>query len=298
MAAAPTVSVVVPNCNEGERLELTVRSLREGCHAPLDIIVVDNGSTDGSADFIDAAPWCAGTVRLLQFADRLGVAGARNAGARAARGQVLMFSDAHVLFPPGWDVPLCDALAPPQVGMVSPLLTGWPGQDFVPSAGQRWTSAHFHQFEWLQPASAEPHAVPLLCGAVQAFRRATFDWLGGYDPGMVVWGMEDQEISLRCWLLGREVLSVPTVTAQHLFRTEHIHPVDWFHVLHNDLRAAYAHFGPARVARVATALAAYPGFDRACTMVQDSDIWDRRVALDARRVHADDWFFERFGGAV
>ena len=298
MAAAPAISVVIPNCNEGERLAQTVHSLREGCRAALEIIVVDNGSNDGSADFLEGADGGTGSLRVLRFKDRLGVAGARNAGARAARAPLVRFSDARVLFPRGWDVPLCEALAPPQVGMAAPLLAGWPGQDFVPSAGQRWTSAHFHQFEWLPPAAAAPHPVPLLCGAVQAFRRDTFEWLGGYDPGMVVWGMEDQEISLRCWLLGREVLSVPAVTAQHLFRTEHIHPVDWFHVLHNNLRAAYAHFSPQRVARVAAALAAYPGFEEACATVQGSDIWDRRVALDARRVHSDDWFFERFGGAV
>ena len=298
MAQAPRVSVVIPNCNEGERLQATVHSLLAGCSTSLEIIVVDNGSTDGSADGIACAPTSTASVRVLRFDQRLGVAGARNTGARVARGDMLMFSDGHVLFPPGWDGPLCAALAAPQVGMVAPLLAGWPGQSFVPGAGQRWTSAHFHAFEWLLPTTTEPHPVPLLCGAVQAFRRETFAWLGGYDGGMVLWGMEDQEISLRCWLLGLEALSVPAVTAQHLFRTEHHHPVTWTHVLHNDLRAAYAHFGPERVARVAAALGGYPGFAEACATVQAGDIWDRRVALDARRVHTDDWFFERFGGAV
>ncbi len=298
MPSLPRISAVVPSCNEGEKLELTVRSLLDGCGASIEIIVVDNGSTDGSADFIDTAPWCASRVRLLRYADRLGVANARNTGAGAAQGEVLVFSDAHVLFPPGWDAPLLDALADPLAGIVSPLLAGWPGQHFTPCSGQRWTSPLFHAFEWLQPTSPEPHAVPLLCGALQMFRRATFETFGGYDSGMVNWGMEDQEICMRYWMLGLEVRSVPAVTARHFFRDAHIYPVAWYHVLYNDLRAVYAHFGPERVSRVVAALAPYEGFAKACADVQASDIWDRRVALDARRVHDDDWFMDKFGMTV
>jgi hypothetical protein len=65
-------------------------------------------------------------------------------------------------------------------------------------------------------------------------------------------------------------------------------------VLHNYMRAAYAHFGAERVSRVVAALAAYDGFAKACGDVQSSDIWDRRVELDARRVHDDEWFMARF----
>lgn len=294
----PRVSVVVPSCNEGEKLELTVRSLLESCSSSIEIVVVDNGSNDGCAEFLrrSSGPW--DQVQLFSFTDRLGVAGARNTGAARASGEMLVFCDAHVLWPKGWDVPLLRALEDPAAGIVSPLLSGWPGQEVAPHAGQRWTGPRLHEYEWLLPASDAPHAVPLLCGAVQAFRRETFEWMGGYDGGMINWGSEDHEISLRCWLLGLEARSVPAVTARHYFRDAHTYPVGWYHVLYNELRLAYAHFGAERVSRVVAALAGFDGFERACLDVQASDIWDWRVAIDAQRVKDQDAWMGRFEAVV
>lgn len=298
MPGRPVLSIVIPSCNEGPRLEATLRSIAENRTLSTEAIVVDNGSSDGSASFIATSTWCAGWVQLLQFSERLGVAGARNEGARHARGDLLAFSDGHVLFSPGWDTAIAQALELPAAGIVSPLLGGWPGQEFEPCSGQRWRSPLFHEFEWIRPESVEVHPVPLLCGAFQAFRRERFEDFGGYDPGMINWGMEDHEICLRYWLLGLEVLSVPQATLRHYFRESHGYPVHWYHVLHNYLRAIYAHFSPERVTRVVSALAGYDGFAQACATVEQSDIWDRRVAFDARRVHDDDWFIQRFDMTV
>ncbi|HTX39063.1 MAG TPA: glycosyltransferase family 2 protein, partial [Bryobacteraceae bacterium] len=107
------LSVVVISLNEGEALRRTVESLQAKLPEPWEIIVVDDGSTDGSAGFLgEGRPG----VTLLRPPARLGVAGARNFGAAHATGDVLVFSDAHVLVRPGWAEALLEILARPEVG--------------------------------------------------------------------------------------------------------------------------------------------------------------------------------------
>src|ERR1043165_4311239 len=90
------VSVVVVSHNEGDNLRKTVHSLLATLPSDGEIIVVDDCSADGSADFIDDR--YAG-VTLLNPAERLGAASARNYGGRQARGEIIIFSDAHMEVP-------------------------------------------------------------------------------------------------------------------------------------------------------------------------------------------------------
>ncbi|MFM7040926.1 MAG: glycosyltransferase family 2 protein [Planctomycetaceae bacterium] len=76
-------SVVIPSFNEGDKLRLTVESLLLNTTGPVEIIVVDNGSTDHSSDFLlgDHDP----RVTLVHSEERLGVVGARHAGTTTRR---------------------------------------------------------------------------------------------------------------------------------------------------------------------------------------------------------------------
>lgn len=84
-----TVSIVIPCFNQGHFLGAAIASARAQYKAPLEIIVVDDGSTDGSAA---AAAGIDGVTCLRQA--NAGVARARNAGLAASRGDVVIFLDA------------------------------------------------------------------------------------------------------------------------------------------------------------------------------------------------------------
>ena len=72
--------------------------------------------------------------------------------------------------------------------------------------------------EWLPaPSPGAPPAVPMLAGACIAMRRALFESLGGFDTGLMRWGSEDAELSLRLWMAGYELRVVPDVVIAHLF---------------------------------------------------------------------------------
>src|SRR4051794_40947419 len=84
---AAMLSVVVPALNEDVHLRRTVESLLGTVPDDTEVIVVDDGSTDGCADFLRSETPIATLLEPAQRGARLGVAQARNKGARAARGE-------------------------------------------------------------------------------------------------------------------------------------------------------------------------------------------------------------------
>ncbi|HUA57483.1 MAG TPA: glycosyltransferase family 2 protein, partial [Verrucomicrobiae bacterium] len=286
-----TWSVVVISLNEGESLRRTVDSLLATLPPASEIIVVDDGSTDGSAEFLrDGYPG----VTLLRSAERLGVAGGRNLGAARATGDILVFSDAHCATPPGWTDALAEVLARPEVGAVAPAIAAMPPAAVECTGyGQKWTDASL-AVGWLGRQGDSPYPVPLLCGCFLALRREVFVAIGGFDAGMVLWGAEDSELSIRLWTLGYECWVVPEVEVQHAFRAHFPYQVKWEPILHNRLRLAAAHFGPARLRRAIDRLKQYDEFAAAGVRLLAGDTAARCAELRIQRRRDDDWFFGRF----
>ena len=255
-----------------------------------EIIVVDDGSTDGCCDFLRGSQ----AVRLLdpEEGGRLGAAGARNKGAAVARGDVVLFLDAHVDVEPGWAEPLVAAARDPKVGAAAPGISVL-GRNDCCGYGLRFCDASLG-VEWLPPPRAEAEA-PLLPGACWAMRRSLFEEEGGFDPGLIRWGSEDAELSVRLWTAGYALRLVPEVTVAHLFRESHPYAIDWTHVLHNMLRMAVVHFSAERLVRVVERLKHYRDFTAAWVMLLETDAASRRSAVRLRRTRDDHAYFAHFG---
>ena len=280
-------SVVVVSHNEGAWLRRTVVGLLAGLPGDGEVVVVDDDSTDGSVAGLEGD-----RVRVVRPEARLGIARARNLGASWARGDVLIFSDAHVDAPPGFAGPLREALDGPGVGAVGPAITDV-DRPAALAYGFRWGDELLTP-EWLDWPGYDAAPVPMLGGAFLAIRADLFRELGGFDPGLILFGCEDAELALRLWTLGRECLVVPAVEVAHQFRRYHPYEVPWAAILHNLLRVAVVHFGPARTRRVVARIAAHADFPAAFALLADGDAWDRRRDLRARRCRDDDWFCARF----
>jgi len=284
----PDISLVIPSLNESW-LRRTVENLDPTLPPCSEIIVVDDGSTDGSTDFLIGA---SGRVQLIH-AGQVGVAKARNFGARASRGKNIVFADAHLSVEAGWCERLIGLLANPSVGAVSAAVTDMFQTDRV-GVGLHLTGPDL-AVEWLYPESTGPCEVPLLSGCFWAMRRDVFELTGGFDDGMIRWGCEDTELSIRLWLQGYEVLVSPQTEVRHLFREYLPYDLDWSCLVHNKLRLAYLHFNEDRCKRVVAALQREERFAAGVKLLDQSDVAGRRLEFEARRVHDDDWFFNRFG---
>ena len=92
----PLVSVVVPVLDGAGIIQRCIESLEAQKYQSLEIIIVDDGSTDGTPDLVQPP------ARLVKTRGRVGAGAARNLGAREAKGEILMFTDADCVVPPDW----------------------------------------------------------------------------------------------------------------------------------------------------------------------------------------------------
>jgi glycosyltransferase involved in cell wall biosynthesis len=291
-----TASVIIPSHNEGDKLVDTVGCVLRNSGDPLlEIVVVDDGSDDGSPERVleraAAAP-----IRVLRGQD-LGVAHARNLGAKHARGDVLVFLDAHCYVRPGWLRALAATLEQPSVGLVGPACASLMAGQGPFGCGMTFTDRRL-SVAWLPARATLPYAVPLVPGCGQAFRRDVFRRCGGYDSGMTRWGSEDHEICLRVHGLGLAVAIVPQSMIFHFFRQRHGYRVEAAEVLHNLLRMAFVHLSDARFAQVVDAHRASPTLPRSLDLLEASDARARRDYWRAIRRRDDAWFRAWFAWAA
>jgi glycosyltransferase involved in cell wall biosynthesis len=282
------VSVVVPSYNEGSYLAKTVHSLLTSLPADGEIIVVDDCSTDGSAGFL---PDRDARVRCIRPASRLGAVAARNFGAEQARGEILVFSDAHITVSDAWADEFTAILRRPEVGVAGAVIADmehptWKGY------GLRFVDDGL-RCEWGPRQDEEVFAVPLIGAGFMAMRRSLFEALEGFDVGMLIYGMEDPDLDMRVWTYGYQCVIVRAVEAAHLFRMDHSFQ-SWEGMVHNILRLGTVHFGQERLGRLIAEVTRYPGFAAACSRIVGSDVWTRRDRVRAIRQYDDDWYFERF----
>jgi N-acetylglucosaminyl-diphospho-decaprenol L-rhamnosyltransferase len=182
-ATTPLVSLIVVTYNSAPLLPDFFAALATTKYAPYEVLVVDNASQDGTPQVL-ANNYPA--ARLLANCENLGFGRACNQGARAARGELLVFLNPDVFVTPNWLASLARRSAEhPDAAIICPT-TLYPGQP-APAASA--------------PVE-ESAAVP---GCAMLMRRAAWQELGGFDERMFLY-WEDTELCWRAWLLGWRVL--------------------------------------------------------------------------------------------
>jgi GT2 family glycosyltransferase len=222
------VTVIVVNFNGGPDLARCLESLIATAPAA-QVIVVDNGSTDGSA--ILPAP-VAAAVRLLRNATNIGYAAALNQGVAEATGELLVFSNMDMRFDGGWLEPLAAFVAArPDAGAVNPLIL-LADSDRVNAAGQdvHVTGLGFNRGLGDPPAryGDSPFEVAGIQGALFAMRREVYDAIGGLDATGFLYH-EDVNVSWLLRLAGYRLYCVPTSRVRHDYFLS-MHP-EKFHLL-------------------------------------------------------------------
>lgn len=161
----PLVSVIVPVFNRERFVAEALESVFAQDYRPLEVIVVDDGSSDGSAEVARSFE----QVDVIELEENLGPAVARNVGLERSTGRFLAFLDADDLMAPGrLSTQLGHLRAHPRVGcaLVRQELLLEPGME-VPS--------------WLAPAHAPDKLVDVHVMSAM-IRRSASELVGGFDP--------------------------------------------------------------------------------------------------------------------
>jgi GT2 family glycosyltransferase len=215
MADSSPISVVVPNWNGRRWLGGCLESIARQERPPAEVIVVDNGSDDGSLDYL-AAEWP--TVRVLALGHNTGFAHAANRGLWAARCELVALVNTDVELAPDWTARMATALyehsgaaaaACKMLSMQDPSVLYAAG-DVLRRDG---ACEQIGRFRADRGAWDEPGEVFGACAGAALYRRRPVCELGGFDERYFAY-LEDVDLSLRLRLAGWSCRYVP-VAALH-----------------------------------------------------------------------------------
>ena len=181
------ISIVIPTYYEEKIIEFTLQSLKSQLTIPHEIIVSDGGSKDRT---VEAAEKYADQVVVFTGAERQNIAQGRNEGARAARGEFLVFLDADcVLRDPDWffRAALADFERMGKLVALTALLRVLPENETFPD---RIIASVINAVVLFKNNILHKGEVP--GGEFQMFRKEVFDKIGGYNEQLVT--REDRDI--------------------------------------------------------------------------------------------------------
>jgi GT2 family glycosyltransferase len=216
------VSIIIVNWNGLQHLDPCLRSLARQTYRDFEVIVVDNGSTDGSVAFLTAAhPW----VRLVTLPENRGFAGGNNAGYRVAGGEYLVTLNNDTEADPEWLAELVAAAdGTPAAGMVASRICSHDEPDRIDSLGVRicrdgMSRGAFRRqrFSELSPAPVEEILLPSACAAL--YKRAMVAETGFFADSFFAY-CEDTDLGLRGrWAGWGAVLATRAVVLHKYSRT-------------------------------------------------------------------------------
>ncbi len=214
------VSVAILSWNGRHHLETCLAALarQDDPGVPWEILVLDNGSTDGTASWLAAAyP----KVRLLASPVNLGFCGGNGRLVEAADGDAVAFLNNDTRPEPGWLAALVEALAaaPADVAAVSGRIVDWEGERLDFGRGLMTFDGHAFQLDFRRPLATArvPQAGEELffaCGGNMLVRRASFLAAGGFQAEYFAY-LEDVDLGWRLWAGGERVLFAPAAVVHH-----------------------------------------------------------------------------------
>ena len=214
---SPRVSVVVPSWNGRAWLDVVLPSLERQRFRDFEVIVVDNGSTDGSLEHVRARwPW----AQVLPLDRNVGFAAAVNRGIEQSQGvYVALVNNDMELHESFLDALVAGLDSNPSAASVTAKMLDLRTRDLIDGAGDvlRWSGVVIPRGRGERDIGQyeTPVEVFSACGGAALYRRAAFDEVGLFDEAFFA-QMEDVDWGFRARLLGYGCRYVPGAVAYHM----------------------------------------------------------------------------------
>lgn len=212
----PRVSVIIPHWNGRQHLHDCLTSLRQQTFADHEVILVDNGSTDGSQEYVRSEfP----EVILVELGENRGFTGACNAGYATSRGEFVCLLNNDTETDPHWIEVLINTFERhPRTGIVAGKMLLFDQRDHFHTAGDyyRVNGIPGNRGVWQADHGQYDREEPVFsaCGGAAAYRRAMVDQIGFLDDAFF-FSCEDIDLAWRAHLAGWEVIYAPGAIVYH-----------------------------------------------------------------------------------
>jgi GT2 family glycosyltransferase len=217
------VTVAILSWNGRQHLEtcLTALAAQQDPGVDWEILVLDNGSTDGTAAWMRERWGSDRRVRLVASPINLGFCAGNNRLVAEAGGDAIALLNNDTLPEPGWLGSLVEALrsAPPDVAAVSGKIVNWDGDRLDFGRGLMTFDGHAFQLDFRRPLTTArvPRAgeeLAFACGGNLLVRRASFLAAGGFDESYFAY-LEDVDLGWRLWSGGERIVFAPGAIVHH-----------------------------------------------------------------------------------
>jgi GT2 family glycosyltransferase len=219
--AAPKVSVIVVNWNGRHLLEDCLASLRCQTFRDSEVILVDNGSGDGSVEWV-AAHYP--EIRIVALGTNKGFCGGNNAGIRVARGEYIVLLNNDTEVEPDWLGELVRYIAGDRsIAACDSKILYFDQRNIIWSAGAIYTiagSAGCRGHGCTDSTITEPAEVFAANACSAIYARRVLDEIGDLDEDFFA-GYEDVDWSFRARLRGYRVVNVPSSRVFHKVSSTH-----------------------------------------------------------------------------
>lgn len=211
------VTVVIPNWNGREFLGPCLNSLRAQSLTDFEVVVVDNGSTDGSVAFVEENfP----EARVLPQGENRGFSAAVNAGIESSGAEYVALLNNDTEQDPGWLAALVEAAdSRPEAALFASKLVDFHDRRFLDGAGDALRKSglpyRLGHRELDRGQFEQPSYVFGACAAAALYRRGLFEEIGPFDEDFFAY-CEDGDVSFRAQLAGHRCLYVPTAVVHHV----------------------------------------------------------------------------------
>ena len=217
MKRKPTFSVIILNHNAKTLLKQCLKSILDNTSADCEIVIVDNGSTDGSKEYLRQLSFQHPKLKIATTRQNLGAAKGRNIGAKLAQGEYLFFLDVDTQVEEDFVSPIEQKFRQdPHLGAIqAKLLLGQSNK--IDSIGHFLTPFGFpYEIGHGENALAYQQEQVIFAGrtAALAVRREVFNYINGFDEDYFIYG-EDTDLCWRIWLAGYRVIFLPHPRVRH-----------------------------------------------------------------------------------
>jgi GT2 family glycosyltransferase len=211
----PRVSAVVLSYQDEPWLERCIHALLASEGVEIDVVLVDNGCTDGAVERLRGTP----SLTVVGDGENLGFSPGCNFGATFTKGDYLVMANGDLVVEPDALARLVEVASDPTVGIAGGSIRL---NDDIATLNSAGNDIHFLGFSWVggfgEPAAT--HAIDQdVAGAMAALvmlRRDVWESLDGYEPHYFAFH-EDADMSWRCWQRGLRVHYVPDAIGRHRY---------------------------------------------------------------------------------